>query len=290
MDYFRLRLAQAGVLLIETNGSHRYPGDRSGRRGKQLAAATDGGPGTNFRLATPVKAGDVLIAIAGEGGRTGGYTLRVRLVVGLIWRTPRPARFRVGWASSRAGCVRPKASRLRSSKRTEPSWNWRRRMGRSGRTRRPCAGTADNGFGVLVNWNLLDDGDHAVRVLVDGVALGTRVVPGIGVVPAVVDGIEIGHAPVTVTTLGAEFVEGLARQPCLSQDFPRPGEQVQLVWQESQQNFVLAPAEVGATGSSRLRPAPVGSKASWRTRRPASFQSGIGVISGWVCEAGGSRH
>ena len=123
-------------------------------------------------------------------------------------------------------------------------------------------GDTDNGFGVLVNWNLLEDGDHAVVVLVDG--------------------IELGRARVTVTTLGAEFVEGLAGSMLVT-DFPRADEQVRVVWQESQQNFVLAPAEGGAA----LMPAP-GSGAIegvLENPRPASYQSGIGVISGWVCEA-----
>ena len=52
-----------------------------------------------------------------------------------------------------------------------------------------ACGDVDNGFGLLFNWNLLDDGEHAVV--------------------AVVDGIELDQATVTVTTLGEEFPEGL---------------------------------------------------------------------------------
>ena len=33
-------------------------------------------------------------------------------------------------------------------------------------------GDTDNGFGLLFNWNLLDDGEHDVVALVDGVELG----------------------------------------------------------------------------------------------------------------------
>ena len=50
-------------------------------------------------------------------------------------------------------------------------------------------GDTDNGFGLLFNWNLLSDGEHEVVALVDGV--------------------ELGRATVTVTTLGAEFLRGL---------------------------------------------------------------------------------
>ena len=107
-------------------------------------------------------------------------------------------------------------------------------MGPSGRTRRTCVGTPTTALALLINWNLLGDGEHAVVVLVDG--------------------IELGRAAVTVTTLGAEFVEGLAGSVVVA-DFPRAGEQVRVVWQESQQNFVLAPVERGAA----LTPAPVSS-------------------------------
>ena len=162
-------------------------------------------------------------------------------------------------------------------------WNWPAAYGTARADTAAVCGDSDNGFGLLVNWNLLDDGDHAVRVLVNGVAVGTRVVPGLGVVPALVDGIELGRAPVTVTTLGAEFVKGLQGN-LLVADFPRAGEQVRLVWQESQQNFVLVPVELGAT----VAPAPGSGGVGARVGEPPagrSFQSGIGVISGWVCEA-----
>ncbi|MCY4388459.1 MAG: hypothetical protein OXC18_15325 [Desulfurellaceae bacterium] len=45
-------------------------------------------------------------------------------------------------------------------------------------------GDANNGFGLLFNWNLLGDGAHTVRALADGV--------------------EFANVPVTVTTLGEE--------------------------------------------------------------------------------------
>ena len=60
-------------------------------------------------------------------------------------------------------------------------------------------GDIDNGFGLLFNWNLLRDGEHDVVALVDGV--------------------ELGRARVTVTTLGQEFLRGVAGR-CEAEDFP----------------------------------------------------------------------
>ena len=76
----------------------------------------------------------------------------------------------------------------------------------------------DNGFGVLFNWNRLDDGEHTVRLLIDGEEWATAIF--------------------TVTTLGEEFRLGLTRtEPVV--DFPGPGETVTVEWQEAQQNFVI---------------------------------------------------
>ena len=82
-----------------------------------------------------------------------------------------------------------------------------------------CGDTA-NGFGVVLNWNLLGDGAHTVVARADGV--------------------EFARATFTVTTLGEEFVRG-ARGECLVTDFPSPGEAIRLEWQQTQQNFVIVP-------------------------------------------------
>ena len=121
-------------------------------------------------------------------------------------------------------------------------------------------GDTDNGFGLLFNWNLLGDGAHEVVAFVDGE--------------------EWSRTTVTVTTLGEEFVRDVTGT-CTVPDFPSMGETVTLAWQENQQNFVLAegPAPTGAT---RTGTAGVG---YLENPGPNSFQSGIGVLSGWVCEA-----
>ena len=121
-------------------------------------------------------------------------------------------------------------------------------------------GNTDNGFGLLFNWNLLRDGEHEVVALVDGV--------------------ELDRATVTVTTLGSEFLRDVTGT-CAVPDFPLPGETVTLEWQQTSQNFVIAEGAAPA-GVNRAGIAGVG-----YLENPGanSFQSGIGVISGWVCAA-----
>ena len=87
-------------------------------------------------------------------------------------------------------------------------------------------GDADNGFVLLLNWNLLGDGEHRVTALADG--------------------IELGRAMVRVTTVGEgdqqEFLRG-AMGECVVEDFPSMGETVTLEWQQTSQNFVITEAE-----------------------------------------------
>ncbi len=118
---------------------------------------------------------------------------------------------------------------------------------------------ADNGFGLLWNWNRLGDGRHTVRAFADGNLLDTRVV--------------------TVTTLGEEVAQGLSGEFEVI-DFPAEGMRTRLKWEEAQQGFVLAAGPGGGEGWHRDK-----SQAVLENPQPASFQSGIGVISGWVCEA-----
>ena len=64
-------------------------------------------------------------------------------------------------------------------------------------------------------------------------------------------------------------------------DFPTAGEMVTLAWQETKQNFVITHGPRPA-GTNLAGMAGVG---YLENPGPDSFQSGIGVISGWVCEA-----
>ena len=96
---------------------------------------------------------------------------------------------------------------------------------------------------------------------------------------ALVDGVELDRATVTVTTLGAEFLRD-ATGTCTVEDFPTGDETVTLAWQQTQQNFVIVDGAM-PSGATRTGRAGVG---YLENPGPNSFQSGIGVISGWVCE------
>lgn len=85
-------------------------------------------------------------------------------------------------------------------------------------TRTVCGGSTHNGFGLLLNWNLLGAGLHTLRALADGV--------------------EIGRAEVSVVNLAGEFVRDVQGQ-CVVPDFPQPGRQTTLSWEEGLQNFVI---------------------------------------------------
>ena len=115
----------------------------------------------------------------------------------------------------------------------------------------------------MLNWNLLGDGTHTVRVLIDDVVLAER--------------------QLTVATLGAhpeqEYRRGLRHTTAVA-DFPAGGETTTLRWQEARQNFMLA-SGAGGGGGEQVTPA----QAWLGNPAPGSFQSGIGVLSGWVCEA-----
>ena len=108
-------------------------------------------------------------------------------------------------------------------------------------------GDSDNGFGLLFNWNLLGDGEHEVVALVDGV--------------------ELDRATVTVTTLGAEFLRDVTGT-CTAADFPTMDETVTLAWQQTQQNFVIC----GWSGSCRSQP-------GGHPRRGVSGESGTELVS-----------
>ena len=88
-------------------------------------------------------------------------------------------------------------------------------------TRSVCE-DADNGFGLLINWNLLGDGTHSIRALADGVVFG--------------------NATFTVATLGEEFLTGASGRYVL-QNFPQSGRRATIQWQEESQNFVIVEVE-----------------------------------------------
>ena len=121
-------------------------------------------------------------------------------------------------------------------------------------------GDDNNGFGLTFNWNLLGEGLHRVRVLVDGE--------------------ELSRVAFTVVTLGlGEFPQGLVGEATIT-DFPEVDMDVGIVWQESLQSFVLrGESDSGGGGSAGVPPMVLDNP------QPGSFQGGVGLISGFVCEA-----
>ena len=89
-------------------------------------------------------------------------------------------------------------------------------------TRTVCV-DANNGFGVLYNWNLLSEGPHTVALCVNGVCEQS--------------------VPVFVSTYGPQFLSGIppAGFVLCTNTLPVPFPTTTfLVWQQSQQNWAIA--------------------------------------------------
>ena len=166
-----------------------------------------------------------MIAVAGTGTRTGSYTLQTTLVVGYL-ENPGADSFQSGIGVLSGWVCEAEAVEIELNGTPQDAAYGTERVDTQG-----VCGDTDNGFGLLFNWNLLGDGEHDVV--------------------AAVDGVELGRATITVTTLGAEFVRGAAGE-CEVADFPSPGEAVTLVWQQANQKFVIA-GERAPTGDNAAR-------------------------------------
>lgn len=154
-------------------------------------------------------------------------------------------------------------------------------------TRSVC-GDDNNGFGLLLNTNRLGTGTHTVRALADGY--------------------EIGRASFTVTTLGVEYLGGVDAAYEVP-NFPTTGQKVVIRWQENLQNFVISSHNASASQlqtmplasetsaipelqRSVINPvaAPIAPQASaallgyLENPQPASYLSGITILSGWACD------
>ena len=260
-DYFQFDAPYAGILSVETTGSTATMGT-VWQNGEELATADSGGAGQNFRLSVRVEAGAVVMAVAGNGRQTGRYTLRVTVLPGNL-ENPGPDSFQSGigvisgWVCA-ADAVELAIGHLG---RQFAAYGTDRADTEYTEEGEELCGDTDNGFGLLFNWNLLGEGEHEVV--------------------AYVDDIEFSRATVTVTTLGAEFLRGVAGE-CVVADFPLLGKTVTLAWQQTSQNFVITegspPAGATTGGTSAL---------TGVLENPGhnSFQSGVRVLSGWVCDA-----
>ena len=88
-------------------------------------------------------------------------------------------------------------------------------------TRSVCNDT-NNGFALLVNWNLLPKGTPTLAV--------------------VIDGSEVANVPFTVTNLGVQFLTGVSGG-CSVADFPQPGKTTNVRWDEGVQRFGIVGVE-----------------------------------------------
>ena len=263
VDYFTVTAPDRGLVFVETTGSVNLSGTLW-QNGEVLESGPTASQPT-ARLGARVDAGPVVVAVAGQGGATGEYALVVTFSPGFL-ENPGADSFQSGiglisgWVCEAERVEIEIETAAGDTTRLEAAYGTERADTAQRPDGTPLCGDTANGFGLLFNWNLLGDGEHTVVALVEGV--------------------ELDRATVTVTTLGAEFVEEAAGE-CVAEDFPVPDESVTLVWQESRQNFVLATG-LAPAGENRA-----GTPGESHLENPAanSFQSGIGLISGWVCEA-----
>ena len=112
--------------------------------------------GQNFRLSTRVQAGSVVIAVAGNGRRTGRYTLETYVLAGYL-ENPGAVSFQSG--------VGVLSGWVCTADLVEIALNGTVQEAAYGTERVDTAdicGDTDNGFGLLFNWNLLGAGEHTV--------------------------------------------------------------------------------------------------------------------------------
>jgi hypothetical protein len=133
-----------------------------------------------------------------------------------------------------------------------------------GDTLQAC-GDTDNGFGYTFNWNALGTGNHRLRAFADGV--------------------EFANVTFNVTTLGADYLQGVSGEYTLP-DFPETGRTVTVRWAEPHQNFVIVGARQNPTGNpAAAAVSRAGLLANLESPYQGSFESGVGLIRGWVCQA-----
>ncbi len=130
-------------------------------------------------------------------------------------------------------------------------------------------GDTDNGFSLLVNWNRFGQGPRLLQIYVDGEQ------------PLDDEGYSTHHVLFSINTLGEEFLRGVNGSHTIP-DFPTSGTSRTLRWQQAQQNFVI-------TADSSSHPSDGGMSGAaphiLENPSPGTFQSGVGVISGWACNA-----
>ena len=254
VDYFTVTVPGQGLIFVDTTRGVPTRGT-IWQDEEVLETGTLDGTGQAARLGARVQAGPVVVAIQGQGGATGTYAVEITFVQGYL-ENPGADSFQSGVGVLSGWVCEAEVVELELNGMPQGAAYGTERLDTAG-----VCGDTDNGFGLLFNWNLLREGEHTVVAFVDGV--------------------ELGRATVTVTTLGQEFLRGVAGT-CEAADFPTLGERVTLVWQQNSQNFVIA-------GGNPPAGAPTGrtSALTGFLENPGhnSFQSGVRVLSGWVCDA-----
>ena len=258
MHAFRFEVPRPGILRLETSGQTDTVGTLW-REHVGVATDDNSGSGSNFRIVQAVPAGTYRLTVQGGAGASGDYTLVAALNPGTFENPPAGSTQSgisvvYGWVCE-ADVVEIVFENGTTGAVTtvEAAYGTER-----GDTQTAC-GDTDNAFNLLFNWNLLGGGQHQVQVLVDGVELARRTV--------------------SVPELGAEVLQGRDERYTLS-DFPTVGEAVDIQWSPAQQGFVLVSGSGGGQGAQHTP-----SEATLDSPRPGSFQSGIGLVYGWVCEA-----
>ena len=243
VDYFTVTAPGQGLLFVDTTGSVQTRGT-IWQDNVVLASGPTAGRQQNARLGARVQAGPVIIALQSQGGATGSYDLSVTFVRGYL-ENPGDDSFQSGVGVLSGWVCEAEVVEIELNGVPQEAAYGTERLDTAG-----VCGDTDNGFGLLFNWNLLRDGAHDVVALVDGV--------------------ELGRARVTVTTLGQEFLRDVTGT-CAVEDFPVVGETVTLVWQQNSQNFVIAGGE------------PPGRCHSGPDERPEgiSGESGSQLLSEW---------
>lgn len=138
-----------------------------------------------------------------------------------------------------------------------------------------CGGKVDTGFGLTFNWNGIGDGIHNVR--------------------AFADGNEFANVNFTVTTLGKDFITGLVGNYVIP-NFPLQGKATPLLWSTANQNFLVGERSAPTAALAVAQVTGIGT-AVLESPGQDSYESGVGLIRGWACDAkkvevsinGGSR-
>ena len=254
VDYFTVTVPGQGLLFVDTTRGVPTRGT-IWQDGTVLVSGPVSDSGQDERLGTRVQAGPVVVAVQGQGGATGTYAVEITFVQGYL-ENPGADSFQSGVGILSGWVCEAETVEIELNGMPQEAAYGTERLDTAG-----VCGDTDNGFGLLFNWNLLRDGDHTVVAFVDGV--------------------ELGQARVTVTTLGQEFLRDVTGT-CEAEDFPTLGERVRLVWQQNSQNFVIA----GGSPPAGATPGRTSALTGF-LENPGhnSFQSGVRVLSGWVCDA-----